>query len=230
MIDTNSQHEPERDPGERPAPAVALFDAWHRLIAALFRAWHRALVRIASGVVRVWRAIQKLWRVWAAQWTSVRDYHATADRPWVAEGERDRQVAAAVGLRAFVAGMLLAAVAAASAPSSWPAGAVTAMAEVLWAAARFIIIALLMPSAAIDRRRLSIVYVAGLVPYLFGTTALLRLISLGASAYLTRRGLLGAGVAQPDANRATGWAFGGQFAAYSAGWLLRAAVALVALF
>lgn len=229
MTSTPPQHEPERDPGEHEQPAAARFGVGHRLIAALFAIWHRALVGVASVFVRAGHALSSVWRSWTAQWIRVRDYHASSDQPWTSEHERERRTAAAVGLRAFVAGMLLAAVAAASTENAWAVGAVTVMAEVLWTGARFIIIALLVPRAAIDRHRLSIAYLAGLAPYVFGTTALLRLVALAASAFLTRRGLMGACVPRPDANRAIAWSFGGQLAAYAAGLVLRAGVALLSL-
>lgn len=106
---------------------------------------------------------------------------------------------------------------------------VAAAGEVLWASMRFIIIALLMPRGVISRSRLSVAFLAGLLPYALGITWLLRLIALGASASLTHRGLVGAGVSRDDTRVVIGWAFGGQAAVLATGWLVRAVVALVAM-
>ncbi len=99
----------------------------------------------------------------------------------------------------------------------------------LWAGARFIIIAMLMPRGAITRTRLSIVFLSGLLPYAFGATWLLRMVALGGSALLTRRGLLGAGVSARDVRVTVGWSFGGQAAILVGGWLVRAVIALITL-
>jgi hypothetical protein len=211
---------PETKPGSEPNVVRLLW-------AALFGAWHRVLKTLAAAVLNVAHAMTTVARRWAQQWVRARNYHAIADAPWVPDDARDRETAAAIGLRAFAVGVALAAWATADLGSGLVAGIVLAATELLWAGARFIIIAVMMPSGVIDRPRLSIAFFAGLVPYLFGTTSALRILSLVASAYLTWRGLQGAGVRRLDATRAIGWSFGGQAGVIATGWLLRALLALV---
>jgi hypothetical protein len=86
----------------------------------------------------------------------------------------------------------------------------------------------MLPPGTTDRARLSAAYFAGLLPYVLGVTPVLRAVSLGASAYLTHRGLVGTGVTPGDAGRSVAWSFGGQVGVIAAGWAMRALVALVA--
>lgn len=196
--------------------------------AALFTAWHRLLTRVAWAFVHLARRCRAIGTAWSSQWMRLRDYHATSTGPWQPADARARETAAALGVRAFAFGLVLAGWAAMSARNAWIPGVAIVLTEVLWAAARYVIIALLMPKGAVGRAQLSTAYLAGLIPYVLGATAALRVVSLVASGYLTRRGLLGAGVTRRDADRAIGWSFGGQAAVFAAGWLLKAVVALVA--
>lgn len=217
---TQSPNEPKTvaapDPSEIRRAGHVLFGAWRRLLSALARFFLRCGRLIASGV-----------RDWARQWVRVRDYHMGAAGVWSPGGTRTRVTAAAVGLRAFAVGMAVAGWMTAGEKSAVLAGVATVLSELLWAGARFIIIALVLPRGSTDRSRLSVVYFAGLVPYLFGVTGALRLVTLAASAYLTRRGLISAGIGRRDADLAIGWSFGGQVGVVAAGWLFRALLAVV---
>lgn len=190
-------------------------------------AWHRALTAVASFALRAGRVGRSGLSSWLAQWPRVVAYHRSAAAPWVSEGARARETAAAVGARAFVFGILAAALVEASSRGIATTGLALALVELLWAGARFIIVAVLMPPGAIDRKRLSVAYLAGLLPYLVGVVAPVRLAALAGSAYLTRQGLLGAGVGRVDADRAIAWSFGGQAAVIATSWLARALLALV---
>lgn len=212
-------NEPEQDapPDGRGRP--------YRVARGLAAAWHRAASAVPIRAARILRAAATKW---ASQWTRVLKYLRTAGEPWCVEGARERETAAGAGLRAFAFGLILAGWAAGSARNALLPGVALVAAEVLWASARFIIIAWLMPTGAIDRGRLSTAYFAGLIPFVFGITMPLRVISLLASGYLTRRGLLGAGVPTHDANQAVAWSFGGQLGVAIVGWGGRALVALLA--
>lgn len=220
MQDPASDHSPEP-----PVQPVALGS----VPTGLFAVWRRAIAAVASWPVRAGRGAISLTRSWASQWRATLRYHQDADRPWESVGATGREVAAALGLRAFVFGLIALAMLTASARNEWGPGAVVAAGEILWAGMRFIIIALLMPRGVIDRSRLSVAFLAGLLPYAFGVTWLLRLVALGASASLTHRGLVGAGVSRDDTRVVIGWAFGGQAAVLAGGWLVRAIVALLAM-
>mgnify|MGYP001273132701 CR=1 FL=1 len=199
------------------------------IASRLFIIWRRVIATVALWPVRVGRAMTTLARAWISQWRAALRYHLNADSPWKAADVKDREVAAALGLRAFAFGLIALAVLTASSRNAWGPGAVAAAGELLWAGMRFIIIALLMPHGAIDRPRLSVAFLAGLAPFALGVTWLLRLVALGLSALLTYRGLRGAGVSRDDTRVVVGWAFGGQAAVLASGWLVRAIVALLAM-
>lgn len=133
-----------------------------------------------------------------------------------------------MGLRAFVFGLLLSGIGISTSTSRWLPIAVAVGSQVLWAGARFIIIALLMPWGAIDRPRLSTAYLAGLAPYALAATWVLQFAAIAVSAVLTQRRLVGAGVSQRDARTAIAWAFGGQAGVAAGIWVARALVVLAA--
>ncbi|MDO8848212.1 MAG: hypothetical protein Q7W51_07510 [Coriobacteriia bacterium] len=195
----------------------------------LFSAWRRMVNSIAGVVPRVVNGARSAVRTWIGQWRRVREYHRHASEPWTVATAADRETAAAVGTRAFLFGVVIAGIVTAQSSGLWGPAVVTTGTEVLWAGARFIIIAMLMPRGTITRTRLSIAFLAGLLPYAFGATWPLRMVALGGSALLTRRGLLGAGVSARDVRVTVGWSFGGQAAILVGGWLVRAVIALITL-
>ncbi len=197
-------------------------------VAAMFTAWRRLLDSSAGALVRAGVRASRAWRAWSAQWLLLGEYHAKSSLPWREEAGRARETASAVGLRAFAFGMLVAGLVESEARNAWMPAVATIILEVLWAAARYVIIALTVPKGSVDRWRLGTAFLAGLVPYVFGATPALRLMALAASGHLTRRGLIGAGVPRADASRAIAWSFGGQVGVTAAGWVLRAGVALLA--
>ncbi len=199
----------------------------HALTASLFSAWHRAIETVARALHRAAGFVRAAARSWIAQWALARQYHAMAAEPWPPD-TKARNTAAALGVRAFAFGLALAGITMAASRGLWLPGVITVISEALWAGMRFIIIALLMPRGAITRSRLYVAYLAGLLPYVFGATWLLRLAALALSAVLTYRGLLGAGVSKQDAKVTLGWSFGGQVGIITGGWLVRALIALVA--
>jgi hypothetical protein len=217
--------EPREDTDERPLPASAPLRS---LPSGLFAAWRRVIASIASVFPRLGRSAHAAAITWVAQWKRTGDYHRHSPEPWTDDGRLARQAAAALGVRAFVFGMVVAAIATAASRGLWGPAVATAGSEVLWASMRFIIVALLMPAGTIDRSRLSIAYLAGLLPYAFGATWLLRLLALGFSGLLTARGLLGAGVPRRHVRTVIGWSFGGQAAVIGGELVLRAIVALLA--
>lgn len=194
--------------------------------AGLFAAWRRMISGLASIGTRTGAGVRRLAARWARQWPLVRAYHAGAALPWEPAGDRERRAAAALGLRAFVFGLVLCGIGTSASTSRWLPIAVAVGSQVLWAGVRFIIVALLMPRGAIDRARLSTAYLAGLTPYVFAATWALQLAALAASALLTARGLLGAGVPRRDVRIAIAWAFGGQVAVAAGLWVMRALVVL----
>lgn len=198
------------------------------LPSALFAAWRGAVSGAASSILRVGSGVRASARAWVRQWPLVREYHSVSALPWDSHDGVARQTAAAVGLRAFLFGLILLGISISASTSRWLPVAVGVGSQVLWAGARFIILALLMPRGAIGRARLSTAYLAGLLPYAFAATWLLQLAALAVSAVLTRRGLTGAGVAERDAGIAIAWAFGGQAAIVVGGWAARALIAFVA--
>ncbi len=197
------------------------------LPAGLLVAWRRIMSGAASAMTRGAARVPSSARSWAHQWRLVRAYHADSASPWAPADDDTRRVAAAVGVRAFIVGLIVTGIGIAASTSLWLSIAVGVGSQVLWASARFIILALLMPRGTVDRTRLSTAYLAGLLPSVFAATWLLRLAALAVSAALTKRGLVGAGVPERDARIAIAWAFGGQVAIVAVGWAARALIVLV---
>lgn len=217
------------DPTSSDAPDPGTTTVTERsLPATLFTAWRGLISSIAKLFVQLASSARSLARSWTRQWLAVREYHRTSALPWESTDARIRETAAAVGVRAFVFGAILAGLVTAATRGLVLPAVVTVAGEVLWAAIRFIIIALLMPRGAIGRAGLSIAFLAGLLPYALGATWLLRAVSLLLSAVLTHRGLVGAGLRARDTRLAIGWSFGGQIAVIAGGWLARALIAIVA--
>lgn len=218
---------PDRTPDhhDEPDEPISLGD----VPSGLFTAWRRTIGAVASWPSRLSRFAASALRAWLSHWSDALVYHRQAAEAWTSAGTDQRRAAAALGLRAFIFGMIALAIVTASTGTGWGPGLVAAASEVLWAAMRFIIMALVMPRGVIGRARLSSAFLAGLLPYALGVTWLLRLGALGASAMLTHRGLVGAGVPRRDARLAIGWSFGGQAAVLAGGWLIRAIIALVAM-
>lgn len=215
MNDEEAPSEPRTDdPDLRSVPA-GLFAAWRRMISGL-----------ASLGARTGAGARRLAVAWAGQWPLIRSYHAGAASPWEPAGESARRTSGALGLRAFIFGLVLCGISVSTTTSRWLPVAVAVGSQVLWASARFIIVALLMPRGVIDRTRLSTAYLAGLMPYALAATWVFQLAALAASAVLTERGLLGAGVPRRDARIAIAWAFGGQAAVVAGLWVARALLVL----
>lgn len=200
-------------------------EAW----AGLFSMWRRLLTGLARMTTRAILLVRRAAHAWVLQWVRFVHYHRDASLPWAPEAHRTRQSAAAIGVRAFVFGVTLAALSAAGLRDSWLAAIAVLAEQLLWASARFIIIALVSPRGALDRPCLATAFMAGLVPFAAGVTPTLRILALAASALLTYRGLQGAGLRPGEARTAIAWSFGGQAAVAVLGWVLRALVALTAL-
>lgn len=198
------------------------------ILSGVFPAWHRLVSSVAGLYARTVVAASAAAKNWVGQWSLVVAYHKDPVTAWASADARCRTTAAAIGARAFAFGIVATALIGAATKGAWTSGLLILITELLWAAARFIIIAMLMPKGSITRARLSMAFLAGLVPYALGMTAPLRVVSLLLSALLTHRGLSGAGVAARDVNIAIGWSFGGQAGFVVAGWLARAALVLVA--
>jgi hypothetical protein len=129
--------------------------------------------------------------------------------------------AAAFGVRAFAFGMLAGGAITVITGDTTRAAVATVLVETVWAVGRFVVCAALLPPATLARPRLATAYLAGLAPYAFGVTGLLRVLALAASALFTIRGLHRAGVAGRDVRTAVAWAFGGQALVVAFGFALR---------
>lgn len=214
---------------EDHGPAPEGVDSVGAVWAGLFALWRGLLTGLAATARRFASLAARVARAWALQWAGLARYHRDSTLPWNADGHADRSAAAAIGVRCFAFGLTLAALYAAGLRSSLLAAVAVVAEQLLWASARFIIIALVSPRKAIDRTSLSIVYLAGLLPYVMGATPTLRMLALAGSALLTYRGLQGAGLRVAEARSAIAWSFGGQAAVAAFGWILRALVALATL-
>jgi hypothetical protein len=198
------------------------------ILSGIFPAWHRLVNYVAGLSARTGAAASSAGKTWVGQWSLAVAYHKDPVTAWSSADARSRTTAAALGIRAFAFGIIATAVIGAAAKGAWTSGLLMLVTELLWAAARFIIIALLMPKGTITRARLSVAFLAGLMPYVFGVTAPLRIVSLLLSALMTYRGLAAAGVHTRDVGVAIGWSFGGQAGFVAATWLARAALVLAA--
>lgn len=214
-------------PEPQPGPVREIADTMAGIGRGVFHLWQVALSASARALGVTWNRGVRAARSWLAQWERVRVYHVAPSRSW--KDFATAEAAAALGLRAFIAGMGLAGLSVGLSRNSYLAAIVLISIEVLWAASRFIIIALLVPRGSISRRSLSVAFLAGLLPYLVGITPTLRLAALLASGVLTARGLRAAGIDRIDTVRAIAWSFGGQLAVTAAGWALGALIALIAV-
>lgn len=215
----------EKTPGKIAARTVAALTA---LGTGVFAVWQKSLSVVADWSARAARALRAYARAWTAQWSMAVKFHA--DPAMRDEAGKMREAAAAIGVRAFVFGLIAGAAFAVSKNNSYASGFAVVAGEVLWAAARFIIIGALLPRDVTDRTQLSAAFLAGLLPYALGFTPALRTVALAISALLTYRGMTGGGIHKSEARLATGWAFGGQAGVVLAGWLVRIAVTLLAGF
>ncbi|MDI6900880.1 MAG: hypothetical protein QMC79_04210 [Anaerosomatales bacterium] len=133
---------------------------------------------------------------------------------------------AAFGLRAFIAGALIAGAVerVGGTPLSVSAGAWLGVA--LWAAARIAIVSYVGRDLA-GRRTLLAASVAALAPYLIASTPALRVVAFLLSAYLMHETLRGAGVDDRGARTLVAFSFGAQALVVVAGWLLGGVFVLV---
>ncbi|MBN1192446.1 MAG: hypothetical protein JXA36_01955 [Coriobacteriia bacterium] len=187
----------------------------------------RVIGSAAVFLSRFPRALAVAWKSWMGQWTLSLTYHADPAASWSAEGGRRADAAAAVGASFFLSGLMIAGLLATTTRGMLTSGLALIATEILWAAARFAIIIMLVPRTATPRARLLRVFLAGLAPYAFGATTLLRIASLVLSAILTSRGLIGVGVQVRDVRSAICWSFGGQACFVAASWLARGGLVLL---
>lgn len=211
---------PPADPLEQvlaalAAVATAFFSAWRRLLEGALRLM-RALGRTAVAIAQRW----------VAHWARIRDY--LTDPADARHGPATRSAAAAFGVRAFAFGMLASGALTVAGGGPTRAAIAAIAVEVMWAAGRFAVCAAILPTSAVPRDRLLTAYLAGLVPYALGLNAALRLVALGASAVITTRGLRAEDGRAPGVRTAIVWAFGGQVAVVTFGFVARAVLALLA--
>lgn len=201
----------------------------HRLVSALFRAWRRLLTATLGGIDRGWTRVRRALARRADGWRTVRDYLTDTSAFWTEGSPARLTSAAAFGLRALAAGLIISTGIAIGSGSRAPAAGLLVLTELLWTAARLAIVLLVLPADA-PRPRMIIAFAAGLAPYAVGITPLLRLVSLILSGALTARGFRGAGVASGQARMAVVWAFGGQAVVVVGGALIRGVIALLGAF
>lgn len=213
--------------GTRAVPTMAR--APRELIAALFRAWRRLLTTTLRGINRGWTRLRLAGAHRADGWRTVRDYLTDTVAVWSDASPARLTSAAAFGLRAFAAGLIISTGIAFGAGSRLPAAGLVVLTELLWAATRLAIALLVLPADA-PRSKALLAYAAGLAPYAVGVTPLLRLVSLVLSGALTARGLRGAGVTAGHARSAVVWSFGGQAVVVVGGALIRGVIAALGAF
>lgn len=191
---------------------------------AFFLAWRRILTSAVQTMLHAWARLRRAGARQVDGWILVGKYLTDTRSAW-AHGDLDHiTVPASFGLRAFVAGLLIATGIMLGAGSRLPTVGLSALTELLWAAARVTIILLVLPTD-VRRSRALLAFAAGLIPYAIGITPLLRFASLWLSALLTARGLRGAGASPRTVRTSTGWAFGGQAATEIAGVVGRSVIA-----
>ncbi len=212
--------------GVPPEGRTARFaDAVRGTLAALFLTWRLLLTRafglVAATVRWIGGAVsyRPRPRLLLAYARAPHETFRAADT-----AERDRL--AAFGLRAFIAGALIAVAVAriSGTPLSVPAAQWAGIA--LWAAARVAIIAYVGRDLA-ERRALLAAGIAALAPYLIASAPVLRVVAFLFSAYLVHEALLGAGVDPRDARTLVAFSFGAQALVIIAGWLLGGVFVLI---
>lgn len=97
-----------------------------------------------------------------------------------------------------------------------------------WAAARLAILLALSPRGRSSHLRAFAAWACSLIPFMFGATEGLRLLTLVASAWLCLEGLIALGEDKRVAQTMVLWSFGGQASVIALGWLLRGGIAAIA--
>ncbi len=133
----------------------------------------------------------------------------------------------AIGIRALILGSV------ASIAVGWlTAGALgvpvaRAIGSIVWAAARLAILIALGPRGRESHLRVYGAWTCSLIPFAFGVTEGLRLLTLAASAWLCLEGLVALGERRRIARTMVLWSFGGQAGVIALGWLLRGGIAAI---
>lgn len=227
----HGSRDPDRaiTPGDGTRATPTMTRAPYELISTLFHTWRRLLTAALRAIRRQWTRAGLAFRRQADEWRTVREYLTDTAAVWADDSLARLAPAAAFGLRAFAAGLIISAGIALGAGSRAPAVGLVVLIELLWAAARLAIVLLVLPADA-PRPRTLLAFAAGLAPFAVGVTPFLRLVSLVLSGVLTARGLRGAGAATGHVRTAIGWAFGGQVLVVVGGGLIRSVVALLGAF
>ncbi|MBN2846870.1 MAG: hypothetical protein JXP72_00250 [Coriobacteriia bacterium] len=216
----------------RDMPPTDPVDSLRALLGAiaggLFRGWRRLLTALVSGTRWTARGLGDAAARWAARWRYEARYIRSPVVAWAGGDDTVPATAAAVGISSLGFGILVGAGIALASGATLAAAVIAGLIECAWAGARLAIIVLLLDRDGAHRGRLRTAYLAGLAPYAMALTGGLRLVALVASAYLTHRGLEGAGIDRRDATLGVAWAFGGQLAVTMLGYAGRAVVALLA--
>lgn len=213
-------------PGTPPAdPIERIGDELRRLAGDISAATRRRASRTRVRALRLAAGASSRLSAWAERMAAARRYLLDPVGAWTHDDAVAVSAAAAIGPRYLLAGLLLAA-SYTYATGGTPGEALSpVLVQIVWALGRIAVIALLVPAGRLPRPRLVAAYLAGLVPFVFGVTAALRLAALIASALLTFTGLTGAGLGGRRARTAVLWAFGGQVGVIVFGWIARAALA-----
>jgi len=196
------------------ATAAELFLTWRLLLTRAFGLVAQA-ARRAAGMVS-YRPRPRL----------VLAYVSAPRATFQAAEDAERRRLAAFGMRAFVAGALIAAVVARIGGTPLSVSAGEWLGTALWAAARVAIVSYVGRDLA-DRRTLLFASVAAMAPYLIASAPALRLAAFLLSAYLTHETLRGAGVDDRGARTLVAFSFGAQALVVAAGWLLGGVFVLV---
>lgn len=135
---------------------------------------------------------------------------------------------AAFGLRALILGAVASITVGWITNGAFGIAIARAVGGLAWAAARLAILLALSPRGRSSHLRAYAAWACSLIPFMFGATEGLRLLTLAASAWLCLEGLTALGEHKRVARTMVLWSFGGQASVIALGWLLRGGIAAIA--
>lgn len=216
--ETSAASVADPSPGARPGSILSDFTGG---ASRLFSGWRRV-------VSRAWAAAAPADRLRLMTETiadTARFLREPATLAGLAPHSADR--VASLGVRSLLLGMTATAALGWAVSGSPGVPLASAFGMLAWAAARLAILMALATPRSGSRVLVFSAWACSLLPFAVGATDLLRMIALAVSAWLCLGALRALDEPESSARTMVAWAFGGQAAVITAGWLLRGGIAAV---
>ncbi|PKQ37616.1 MAG: hypothetical protein CVT59_07130 [Actinobacteria bacterium HGW-Actinobacteria-1] len=204
------------------ARTAQTIDEFADSIGWVFDGWRRALARFGR-LLAVRTRLARVRRVTVDVVTYLRSPGTLADL-----SAPSIDSVAAFGVRALILGAVASIAVGWITTGAFGIAVARAVGALAWAAARLAILIALSPRGRSSHLRAFAAWACSLIPFMFGATEGLRLLTLAASAWLCLEGLIALGEHKRVAQTMVLWSFGGQASVIALGWLLRGGIAAIA--